>query len=51
MKKLKSASTQIKGAKERLEFKGKPAAEAKARAMDRKTDRFIAKKTGTRLVK
>lgn len=48
--KMKSNSTQIKGAKERMEFKGKPTAVKKAKAMDRKTDRAIAKRTGTKWV-
>jgi hypothetical protein len=46
--KMKSKSTMSTGAKERTEFKGKPAAVKKAEKIDKKSDRSIAKKTGTK---
>ena len=47
---MKSKSTMIPGAKQRMEFKGKPAAVKKAQKIDRKSDKAIAKKTGTKWV-
>lgn len=47
--KMKSKSTQVKGAKERMEFKGKPAAVKKAQRADSKSDRAIANKFGVKV--
>jgi len=46
--KMKSKSTMVPGAKERLEFKGKPAAVKKAQKADNKSDKKLAKKYGVK---
>lgn len=46
--KMKSTSTQIKGAKERMEFKGNPKKVKEAEKVDRKSDMKIAKKYGVK---
>jgi hypothetical protein len=48
---MKSKSTMVPGAKERLEFKGKPAAVKKAQEADNKSDKKLAKKYGVKWVK
>lgn len=48
--KMKSKSTLPSGSRGRMEFKGKPAAVKKAEKIDRKSDKAIAKKTGTKWV-
>ena len=48
---MKSKSTMVPGAKERLEFKGKPSAVKKAQKADNKSDAKIAKKFGVKWVK
>lgn len=47
--KMKSTSTQVPGAKARMEFKGKPAAVKKAQRADSKSDRKIAKAYGVKV--
>lgn len=46
--KMKSTSTQIKGAKERMEFKGDPKKAKEAQRADNKSDKAIAKKYGVK---
>ncbi len=48
--KMKSKSTQIKGAKERMEFKGAPTKVKRAQKADDKSDKKLAKKYGVKWV-
>lgn len=48
--KMKSKSTLPKGSRDRMEFRGAPAAVKKAEKIDKKSDKAIAKKTGTKWV-